>query len=285
MTIDILTRKIEDNYSNFSQSEKQLATDFLNNAHTLSFDTIGTIASRVGLSEMTVIRFIRSLGYKNLKGLKADLRKAMLPHDVDNVLERHKLHKDFSQTLRESLDLEINSLIEAYAQTRTDSWKEITRLLVSSHKVFVVGFQTSKGLALDFATRMQYVRKGVIFVENTSGIFLGVFGEPARDSCIILIDTVEYSTDSFRLSEMARELGYPLVVIMDRFSHWPYEYTTHVLQASTHVRMFWDSTVGLTALSNLLINSVAATIGKKAEQRYKQTIKLNDVFKSFSEKP
>ena len=74
MTTNFLTRKIENNYANFSQSEKQLATDFLNNVQTLPFDTIGMIASRVGLSEMTVIRFIRSLGYKNFKDLKADLR-------------------------------------------------------------------------------------------------------------------------------------------------------------------------------------------------------------------
>jgi DNA-binding MurR/RpiR family transcriptional regulator len=285
MTTNFLTRKIENNYANFSQSEKQLATDFLNNVQTLPFDTIGMIASRVGLSEMTVIRFIRSLGYKNFKDLKADLRKATSQRDVDDVLERHKLHKGFSQTLKESLDLEIKSLIDAYTQTQTDNWKEIIRLLASVNKVYVVGFQSSKGLALDFSTRLKYVRKGVNFVENTSGIFLDIFGESARDSCIILIDTVEYSTDSFKLSDVAREADFPLVVITDRFSHWPYEYTSHVLQVSTHVKMFWDSTVGLAALSNLIINSVAATIGKKAEQRFGQTIKLNDVFKSFSEKP
>src|SRR5262249_44265102 len=149
----------------------------------------------------------------------------------------------------------------AYSQTTTEKWKQIIRLLATVKHVYVVGFQTSKGLALDFSTRLQYVRRGVWFVENTSGIFLEALGEDHRDSCIVLIDTVAYSMDSFRLSEVSRRMGFPLVVITDRFSHWAYEYTQHVLQASTHVRMFWDSTVGLAALSNLLINSIAAAIG------------------------
>jgi DNA-binding MurR/RpiR family transcriptional regulator len=285
MTIPALAKKIEEGYAAFSQSEEKLATYFLNNMHTLAFDTITAIAGRVGVSEMTVLRFIRLLGYKNLKALKADLRTTASELDVDNILERHKLHRGSSRTLKESLDLEIKSLVDAYAQVATEKWRDISRLLASTSNVYVVGFQTSKGLALDFCTRLQYVRRGVNFVENTSGIFLEVLGEAARGSCIVLIDTVEYSTDSFKLSEVARDMGFPLIVIMDRFSHWPYEYTGHVLQASTHVRMFWDSTVGLAALTNLLIDSVAATIGKDAKQRYKQTNKLNETFKSFDEKP
>lgn len=280
-----LTRKIEQRYVDMSQSEKELATYFLNNMQTLPFETAVTIAGHVGVSQMTVIRFIRSLGYQNLRQLKDELRSATSRQHIDNVLDRHKLQGHYSQTLKDTLDLEIKSLLEAYSQAVGKKWTDIIDILATSKNIYVLGFQTSKGLALDFSTRLQYVRKGVLFIENTSGIYLDVLGEQADDSCVVLIDTVAYSTDSFKLAEVCRRMRFPLIVIMDRFSHWPYEYTRHVIQVSTHVRMFWDSTVGLAAVSNLLINSLAARVGKEAERRYKQTEELNRIFDAFSEGP
>src|SRR4051812_31821811 len=135
---------------------------------------------------MTVIRFIRSLGYRNLRELKDELRSTTSRQDIDNLLDRHKLHHQYSGTLKESLDLEIKSLLEAYDQSTTKKWKEITDILSSCKRVYVLGFQTSKGLALDFCTRLQYVRRGVVFVDNTTGIYLDVFGEPVDNSCVVL---------------------------------------------------------------------------------------------------
>ena len=59
-----------------------------------------------------------------------------------------------------------------------------------SRRVDVTGFQGSKGLALDFATRLKYARPGIRFVEGTSGNWSEVFDEEPAGSCLILVDTV-----------------------------------------------------------------------------------------------
>jgi hypothetical protein len=49
---------------------------------------------------------------------------------------------------------------------------------------------------------------------------------------------------------------------------WPFEFTEDVLVGHTPVRTFWNSLASLTALLNLLVNSVAAQLGGKAVERF-----------------
>src|SRR3546814_8974856 len=59
----------------------------------LPFETGASIATKTGVSEMTVIRFLRGLGYENLKEFKEDLRDDYPDDDqsVEDALERFRI--------------------------------------------------------------------------------------------------------------------------------------------------------------------------------------------------
>jgi DNA-binding MurR/RpiR family transcriptional regulator len=280
---DAFPDKLRAMYAGLTRSERSLASYFLNHLQTIPFETVSAIAEHVGVSEMTVIRFVRTLGYANLKDLKRELKGTVAGNgvDLDDVLERFRIRRDGSNALHDSLELELRSLIAAYDQAATEKWREIVALLARCDGLNVVGFQASKGLALDFATRLQYVRQGVRFIENVTGGYVEVLGEPAERSCLVLIDTAAYARDSFRLCAEARQRKLPLVIVTDKFSHWAFDYTDKVLQVSTHANTFWDSTVGLAALLNLLINALALRLGDRATQRFRQADELGGRFEAF----
>jgi DNA-binding MurR/RpiR family transcriptional regulator len=282
MQQELITR-LKERYAEFTNSEKALATYFLNHMHALPFETIGSISRQVEVSEMTAIRFVRSLGYKNFKALKASLKGSFATGDdsLDNLRNRFKLSQESKDVLNESLQLEIQALIDVYELARTELWRKIVKLLSGTSHVYVVGFQATKGLAMDFATRLQWVRTGIQFVDGISGTYIEVLGEQRSRSALVLIDTAAYALDSFRLAAKAREIELPLVIVSDKFSHWPHEYTDLVLQASSFAKTFWDSEASLAALLNLLTNSIAVQLGSKAGERFQQASELGDHFKAF----
>ena len=57
-----------------TKAERLLATYMLANLTGLPFETAATLAAKVGVSEPSVGRFCRSIGYKHFKALKADLQ-------------------------------------------------------------------------------------------------------------------------------------------------------------------------------------------------------------------
>lgn len=278
-----LEQMIRQRYSSLTRAEKPIATYFFDNLRFIPYETGASIAARVGVSEMTVIRFLRSIGYSNLKELKEEIRQHLSQeeNDLDNVLERFKIRTNSTALLKESLNLEIRSIVRAYELAGTDRWARIADLLATIERVHVVGFQASKGLALDFATRLKYARPGVLFIDDVNGIYSEVLeSDPAR-TCLVLIDTASYARSSSLLAKKVRDAGMSLIIVTDKFSHWASEYTEYVLEGYTHAKTFWDSTASLAVILNLLTNAVATKLGKRAEDRFKALRQLGDFFKEF----
>src|SRR5688572_18080243 len=57
-----------------TKAERSIASYMLANLTSLPFETASTVAAKIGLSEPSVGRFCRSVGYRHFKDLKADLK-------------------------------------------------------------------------------------------------------------------------------------------------------------------------------------------------------------------
>ena len=276
---------IRSQYGDFKGSEKLTASYILENLQTIPFETGASIATNINVSEMTVIRFIRNLGYSNLRELKDELRQKMTNDvfDLDDVLERFHIQRDGLDHLEESMSLELRAVAKAYEQVATPQWQPIVELLSCKEIVNVVGFQATRGTALDFSSRLKYARNGVFFVEGLTGTYSEILEADPNKSCLVIVDTASYSRKGVLLAKKAKALGIPLIIVTDKYSHWALEFTDYVLAGHTYVQTFWDSTASLSIILNLLINAVASTLGESAEVRFKQLLDLGGYFDEFSQ--
>lgn len=269
--------------SDFSPSEQSLAAYMLDNMQMLPFETGSSIAQTVGVSEMTVTRFVRGLGFENLRDLKNRLRVSVAEKDsdIDDYMARFQMREGRQQMLQESLRLELDAIVKAYALTTTGLWDETANALAKARTIYVVGFQASKGLAMDFASRLLWARPNVIFVDNASGTFGEIVNADPKQSVVVLVDTAAYATRGIKLAEKLKSLDMPLVIVTDKFSHWAFAYTRFVFEAHTHVKTFWDSTASLGVVLNLMIDAVATRLGPKAKRNFAMMSDMGNLFGEF----
>ena len=69
-----LRGRLEDSLRDATPANQVLATYFLSNFKDLPFETAASVAAKVGLSEATVGRFCRSIGYRHFKELKGAIQ-------------------------------------------------------------------------------------------------------------------------------------------------------------------------------------------------------------------
>lgn len=274
---------LRDRMSGFSPSEQSLAAYILDNVQILPFETGSSIAQAVGVSEMTVTRFVRGLGFENLRDLKKRLRVAVTEKDseIDDYMARFQMREGRQQMLQESLRLELDAIVKAYALTTSEVWEEAASVLVKARTIYVVGFQASKGLALDFASRLLWARSNVIFIDNASGTFGEIINADPKQSAVVLVDTASYATRGIKLVEKLKSMDMPLVIVTDKFSHWAFAYTRFVFEAHTHVKTFWDSTASVSVVLNLLIDAVATKLGPKAKRNFAMMSDMGNLFGEF----
>lgn len=273
--------------TNLSRAESAVALWMERNIDALPYGSAADIAAGARVSEMSVVRFVRRLRYNNLKALKASMRDAPPGHAgaLDDRGHRFALPSEDSADLSQNECLEIQAIREVYALSRTPAWQDALDVIVDAAHVNVTGFQASKGLALDFATRLKYARPGVRFAEGTSGNWSELFAEGLGCSSVVLVDTAAYSPVSFRIADMCLREGVPMVMVTDRFSTWPRKYTPHVLAVRTMIGTYWDSTAGLSALLGLMVNAVTARIGPAAADRLREMSRLGRHFDAYANDP
>jgi DNA-binding MurR/RpiR family transcriptional regulator len=264
-----------------TKAEKAVATYMLNGLTQLPFQSAAEIAEQVGVSELTVGRFCRSLGYDRYKDLIAELRDDIgsRPWLIgDRLLAFRKASLEQQDSLARSLELEIAALVKVYEIPSTGEWKTCIRRMARSKRVFIAGFQTERGLASYFGHQLQYVRDGVQILDLGSGNFAELLLGDTKHSALVIFEARRYSRLALNLARRASEIGIPVTLITDSFCDWGRDHASEVFAVQTEANLFFESTAPMASLVNLMINATFNEIGSAAEPRVEAVSKLYSEF-------
>jgi DNA-binding MurR/RpiR family transcriptional regulator len=275
--------RITDQFARMTRSERSIASYMLGNLHLLPFENAALIASKVGVSQMTVGRFLRSIGYSGIGEVKAELRDAAQSPGlkISGRLERIRASSGAGEDLHRNLQMEINALVSAYEYVGTPVWNEAIARLADDEQVFVAGFQTLSGLAADFAARLQYLRPGVGVLDGRDGTFADLLASPSAKPCLVLFEMRRYTRFSQLLAEKARQGGIDLIMICDRHCHWAGDYTDVVFSVSTDSNLFWDNQAPFLSLTNLMFDHIVRRLQGPVDARLKAMAALQEHFGAF----
>ncbi len=255
MTKD-LQKKLKSRWETFTTSEQKIATYLLNNLGGIPFETAASLGKRVGVSAMTVGRFLRNLGYEGLGDLKEELRGDAPWQQL--YMNPQPADADF---VTESLQAEIRGLNDVHALVRTPEWKSVVNLLAKAEDISIVSFQHGRFLGLGFAALLQHVRPHVSFAEGIDGSYTDMLLDSTGRSCIVLIDVRRYFQHFRKLAEEVVARGFPLVIITDTQCYWARQLTPNVLMVPMNTDRPWHSFGAFMSLFSLLTSDVTRELG------------------------
>lgn len=278
-----LAERIAARREQMTRSEREIAAYMLDHLHLLPFENAAVIAARVGVSAMTVGRFLRTIGYSGIGEVKAELRQTATEPGllIQDRLERIHASSGAGEDLRLNLQLEVNALIAVYELVGTPPWERTLQYLCDCDRVFVAGFQTLAGLAADFSARLQYLRPGVQVLDGRDGIFADLFAGDARKPCLVLFEMRRYTHASRLLAAQAQARGIALIMITDRHCYWAQDHTENVFALNTDSRLFWDSQAPFVSLANLMFDHIVRRLEGAVDARLKAMTALQEQFGAF----
>jgi DNA-binding MurR/RpiR family transcriptional regulator len=250
----------------------------------IPFETAATLATKVAVSEPTVGRFCRTIGYQSFKDLKEQLRKDIGDRPwliSDRLREFQQRTLAGEDQLAQSLQLEMAGLVAVYELAQTDEWKRTVKRLVNSKAVYVAGFQTERGMAQFFANQLQYLRDRVHLMDLAGGNFSELLLADSNEACLVLFEARRYSRMARLLAKEAHNSGIPTTLITDAFCDWGRDLVDDMLVVPTEFNLFWDSTAQMASLTNLLMNGVFIEIGPSVEERMNKVSTLYSRFTGY----
>lgn len=249
MTKD-LKQKLKDHWDDFTASERKIANHLMHNIRDLPFETASSLSKRVGVSPMTVGRFLRNLGYEGLGELKEEVR--------DDGTWRHfyqpQERPEDGDAIASHLLSETRALAGAHELARSKEWNGVIKLIARADRVSIASFQHSSFLGLGLANLLQQVRPHVVFNDGTDGAYVDLLLDSSKKSCVVLVDQRRYFKQFRDVAEQVARRGIPLVLITDIECYWARDLTPHALMIPTSE--VWHSYSAMSSLFSLIVAAV-----------------------------
>ena len=261
--------------------ENMIASYMLSNLQSLPFETGASLGKKLGVSEASIGRYCRSIGYRHFKDLKSRLQ-ADLGNTAwligDRLRDFHSRSRKGKTELSRALEKEIAAVVAVYELAATPQFAKAVRRLAQTPTVYVAGFQTERGHAAQLVHNLQYLRPGVHLADIAGGHFAEIMlADPAK-ICLVLVDGRRYSQLTRNLAVAASQRGIAVTLITDPYCDWAHGNVSELFAVQTDLNHFWDTTSAMASLIGLLVNGVFKELGAKVENRMEQVAALYNDF-------
>ena len=253
----------------------------LAHAAQIPFETAESVAMITGTSGITVGRFLRKLGYRNLDDAKKSLRDPYQPWGMNERLDSWQQQQPLSDRVQHSLSLEIDAITQVYQLAQSEAFRQVVQQLARADAVFVLGIQSTRGIANAFFSHLEYLRPRVSYSEGLSGSWVESLNSGFANPYVVLTDTRAYSAIARQYCRVASEKGIPMALITDIWCPWARDYPIDLLQVKTDTGHFWDSLAPVSCLFNLLLSGVVEALGEALPERLAVNRQLQQEFGQF----
>ncbi|MCP3709486.1 MurR/RpiR family transcriptional regulator [Paraburkholderia sp. CNPSo 3274] len=282
---------VEASFATLTPTAKRIASYMLANLERLGLETADQIAQQTSTSGISVGRFLRSVGYRNLDDLKRELRGAQTrPWFITDRLDawRGERLADYangventSDTLARSLDLEVDAIRYVYRLALGDTFARVAQRIAAADAVFILGIQSTRCISNAFHSYLEYLRPRMFFSNGMSGSYVESLNSEFASPYLIVTDTRAYSRIARRYCEAAARRELPFALVTDLYCPWARDFACDLLQVKTDVGQFWDSLAPLTCLFNLLITSIVERLGSTIDKRVARNRELQRELDQF----
>jgi len=243
-------------YSKLTKSEKRIANYIRKNQEEAAFLSAGEIAGRLNLSEATLVRFARNLGYLSYPAMRIVLQESFRKRVTHSVRLRGRL-----DDLRASGDIferliisEMDYMTLALETLDRNSLHQAVELLKSRKRVFVLGIGPSISLVQLMQIRLGRFGRQVIPLTSAGREVVEPLLLMTKEDLVFVICFFDVSPVLQLVLNYAGQVGAPVIMLTDTLGSIIGDKADVVLTAKRGpVSEFHSLVVPMTIINTLLL--------------------------------
>ena len=280
---DNILSRINDNMKTFSKGQKRIAQFIAEQYDKAAYITALKLGKSVGVSESTVVRFARELGYDGYPDMQKALRAIICTQLT--AAQRVGVATDRigeNDILKSVLDADMENIRLSLNEIDRVEFAKIADAIVDAKRVYILGVRSSASLASFLSFYLNLISPNVRHVQTStaSELFEQIF-RIEKDDVLIAISFPRYSTRTLKAIDYAKSQGATVIGITDSASSPIAEASDMSLAAKSDMVSFVDSLVAPLSVINALM--VAISMKKKGEvvESFEKLEKIWDEYKVY----
>ena len=259
-----------------TKKEKLIADFILDNFAEACFITSTEIAKRIHVSDSSVIRFTRTLGYSGFMEFQRAIRKAYterMNSVSDNITipsERLKLsiskldQSDIVESYFSNVMQNLNSCIN---RNDTIDFERAASLIAGSKRKFIVTSRANSCIGDMLLLLLKHLLPDVYETSHPAPNVIDHLCDITENDCIVAVSFPRYSEMDFLATQMAYDAGAKIILITDKASSPLAQYATQILTVSVDSNTFFNSYVAVLFTMELLCSFISKKMGYSTEAK------------------
>lgn len=210
-------RIVSERYNDLTKSEKRIANYLRKNQEEAAFLSAGELAARLDLSEATLVRFARNMGFASYPAMRNVFQQNFRQRVTHSARLRGRL-----DDLREAGDIferlvvsEIDYLSLALETVDREAFSRAAKMLQAKDRVFVFGVGPSEALVDLLSLRLGRFGKQVVPMTTAGREFLEPLMWMTSQDILIAICFFDVTPALQLLMDYANEVHCPVIMITD----------------------------------------------------------------------
>jgi len=275
---------LTDHFNDLTKSEKRIANFLRKNQEESAFLSAGEIASRLELSEATLVRFARSLGFCSYPAMRTVLQDNFRRRVTHSARLRGRLND-----LREGGDIferltatEIDFLTQALDSIKREELDKAVEILHEHDRVFVFGLGPSISLVDLLELRLRRFGREVVPLTSSGREFLEYLTMMEEKDLLFVICFFDQNPALKLVIDYANKVGATIIMLTDTLEAILGEKVDVVLSAKRGpIGEFHSLVVPMTVINALLL-SLASKEQEKSMTLLDKLDNLRDQLKAFN---
>ena len=208
---------ISEKYKDLTKSEKQIADYLRKNQEESAFLSAGELANRLDLSEATLVRFARSLGFDSYPAMREVLQENFRRRVTHSARLRSRLDE-----LRETGDIferlvasEIDYMTQSLESVNREALQQAVELIKNRKRSFVFGVGPSTSLVELMKLRLERFGRQVIPLTTAGREFLEPLLSMTENNLLFVICFFDVTPALQLVLDYARDVHCPVIMLTD----------------------------------------------------------------------
>lgn len=269
-----LTQSIHSMYRRLPERERRVADLILLHPPDLATQTATEVAQRAEVSNATVTRFFRRLGFESFDSARKAARQLRANGSpLYTSLSKGAESEFLSMVLRE----EIAALESTLSSVNPVTLREIAEAIIKVKRVRVVGFRNSHALAQYIAAVLSQLRPDVSLIPAPAQSMSEDLAQLCLGDMVIFVGLRRRPASFNSYVKAVAETGADVLLIADDSVRVAPFHATWTLTCIVKSNQVFDTYVGAMALLRALVLSVAKRLPKERRKHLERVEAFHDV--------
>ncbi|PAV29720.1 hypothetical protein CIL05_10135 [Virgibacillus profundi] len=274
-------QKIYEQQADFSKSLQKISSHFLNDPKIFAVFSATEAGREVGVSETTVIRFCKKLGYNGYSAMQEDVQRNLFSNSsLTEYLEGKSVDENIDNPIKNLMVNDIGNIQKTMKQISEESLETAVSKIAEADRVLVSGVRSSHALASWFAFSLDLaVGNTRLYHSNVDDVLLRI-SELTDESVFIAFSFHRYAVETIQIAKLAKQQGAFVIAITDSPVSPITEFSSLILPIQLNVKSTLDGAPAVLSLTNSIVSSISLKNQEKFQKRAAlfDSIEAKDLF-------